>query len=88
MAEPNALLLRSNLKQLKLPTMPAGYEKLAREAAGRGAQYALSPEVTVLFPENRDDLRVAAGPWERNPHIARVAAILRESGRWPAARFF
>jgi hypothetical protein len=33
MTQPTALLLRANLKQLKLPTMLAECERLAREAA-------------------------------------------------------
>ena len=33
MNEANPLLLKANLKHLKLPTMLAEYEKLAREAA-------------------------------------------------------
>ena len=57
-------------------------EALAREAAGRGAQYALSPEVTVLYPENRDDLSDKAGAWEGNPDIARAAAIARATKLW------
>jgi len=36
---PTSLLLRSNLKQLKLPTVLAEYEKLAREAADQGEAY-------------------------------------------------
>jgi DNA replication protein DnaC len=39
MSDPNALLLRANLKQLKLPTMVAEWEKLAREAADRDEPY-------------------------------------------------
>jgi DNA replication protein DnaC len=39
MSDANALLLKANLKQLKLPTMLAEWEKLAREAAGRGETY-------------------------------------------------
>jgi DNA replication protein DnaC len=39
MSDPNALLLRANLKQLKLPTMQAEWEKLAREAADRDEAY-------------------------------------------------
>ena len=35
-ANDNHLLLRSNLKQLKLPTMQAEFQKLAREAADAG----------------------------------------------------
>ena len=38
-AETIPLLLRANLKQLKLPTMLAEHEKLAREAAGRDEPY-------------------------------------------------
>ena len=36
---PTTLLLRANLKQLRLPTMLAEYEKLAREAAARNEPY-------------------------------------------------
>jgi DNA replication protein DnaC len=39
MSDPSAMLLRANLKQLKLPTMLAEWEKLAREAADRGEAY-------------------------------------------------
>ena len=39
MNETNALLLKANLKQLKLPTMLAEWEKLAREAAGHNESY-------------------------------------------------
>ena len=35
MTQPTALLLRANLKQLRLPTMLAECEKLAREAAAQ-----------------------------------------------------
>jgi predicted amidohydrolase len=52
-------------------------ESLVAEAAGRGAVYALSPEVTVVFAENRDGLRAVAGPWEGNPAIASVADMAR-----------
>lgn len=55
---------------------------LAREAAGRGATYALSPEVTVLYPETRDDLRGAAGGWVDNPDVARAGGIARDTGLW------
>ena len=37
--EANALLLKANLKQLKLPTMLAEWEKLAREAADANEPY-------------------------------------------------
>ena len=38
-AETTPLLLKSNLKQLKLPTMLSEWEKLAREAAARNEAY-------------------------------------------------
>jgi len=38
-AETTPLLLRANLKQLKLPTMLAEWEKLAREAAAKNEAY-------------------------------------------------
>ena len=39
MADNTNMLLRSNLKQLRLPTMRAEFEKLAREAAAANEAY-------------------------------------------------
>ena len=39
MSDPNALLLRANLKQLKLPTVLREYEKVARECARDGIDH-------------------------------------------------
>jgi len=39
MSEPNTLLLKTNLKQLRLPTIHAEYEALAREAAQANENY-------------------------------------------------
>jgi DNA replication protein DnaC len=39
MTDPTTLLLRTNLKTLKLPTMLAEHEKLARDAASRDESY-------------------------------------------------
>ena len=39
MSDPNVLLLKTNLKQLRLPTMQAEFEKLAREAATANESY-------------------------------------------------
>jgi DNA replication protein DnaC len=39
MTPPNDLLLKANLKQLRLPTVLAEYEKLARDAAARDEPY-------------------------------------------------
>ena len=55
-------------------------EQLATEAAGQGATYLLSPEVTVVFAENRDGLKSVAGPWVNNPAIARASGIARRLG--------
>jgi predicted amidohydrolase len=57
-------------------------ERLAREAAAQGAVYALSPEVTVVFPADRDALLAVAGPWENNRAVDRVGTIARETGLW------
>lgn len=55
---------------------------LAIEAAAQGAVYALSPEVSIVFAENREGLRAVAGPWDDNPAIARCAQIARDTGLW------
>lgn len=39
MPDPQALLLKANLKQLRLPTMAAEFAKLAREASGANEDY-------------------------------------------------
>jgi predicted amidohydrolase len=55
-------------------------EALAIDAAGQGATYLLSPEVSIVFAENRDGLRAVAGPWDGNPAIERVGQIARKLG--------
>ena len=55
----------------------AALEKLVAEAAAGGATYALSPEVTVAFAENREGLSRVAGPYENNAPLQRVAAMAR-----------
>ena len=55
-------------------------DELAGEAAAAGATYALSPEVTVVFAENREGLRAVAGRWENNPHVARAGEIAKRHG--------
>jgi predicted amidohydrolase len=55
-------------------------EALAADAAGQGATYLLSPEVSIVFAENRDGLRAVAGPWDGNPAIERVGQIARKLG--------
>lgn len=55
---------------------------LAKEAAAQGVTYALSPEVSIVYAENREGLRAVAGPWDGNPAISRCARIARETGLW------
>jgi len=52
-------------------------EALVAEAAAGGAEYALSPEVTVVFAENREGLARVAGPYENNAALQRVAQMAR-----------
>jgi predicted amidohydrolase len=52
-------------------------EALVAEAAEAGAVYALSPEVTVVFAENREGLSRVAGPYENNAALQRVAGMAR-----------
>jgi DNA replication protein DnaC len=65
MTAPTNLLLRSNLKQLKLPTVLAEYEKLAREAADAG-----EPHDAYLL--RLTELEVAAR--SVNAQLARIRA--------------
>ena len=50
-------------------------DALVASAVAGGAQYVLSPEVTVAFAENREGLARVAGPAEDNGDIARAAEI-------------
>lgn len=76
--------MRVAVLQMNSGTLPGPnldqLEHLARDAAARGAGYLLSPEVSIVFAENREGLRAVAGPWEANPAIARVSALARELG--------
>lgn len=51
-----------------------------QEAGKAGASYVLTPEMSVVFAENRAGLAERAGPWADNPAIARLAEIARENG--------
>jgi predicted amidohydrolase len=51
---------------------------LVGEAAGEGARYVLSPEVSVAFAENREGLARVAGPYENNAALQRVAEMARQ----------
>jgi predicted amidohydrolase len=58
----------------------AALEPLLAEAAAAGVQYALTPEVTMIFPENRAQLASVAAPFEGHPQLARVSELARQHG--------
>lgn len=58
----------------------AALEPLLAEAAAAGARYVLTPEVTLIFPENRDQLRSVAAPFEGHPQLARIGELARQYG--------
>ena len=47
----------------------AALEPLLAEAAAAGAQYVLTPEVTMIFAENREELARVAAPFEGHPQL-------------------
>jgi predicted amidohydrolase len=55
---------------------------LVREAAGKGARYVQTPEITTLMEMERARLFAAVGPEEGDPAIARFAGLARELGIW------
>lgn len=50
------------------------------EAAGAGAGYVLTPEVSIAFAENAEGLAKVAEPWEGNTAVARCADIAAGHG--------
>lgn len=58
----------------------AALEPMLAEAAAQGAQYVLTPEVTVIFPENREQLAKVAAPFEDHPQLRRVGELARRFG--------
>ena len=55
-------------------------EPMLAEAAAAGARYVLTPEVTMIFPENRDQLRSVAAPFEGHPQLRRIGELARQHG--------
>lgn len=55
-------------------------EALLAQAAAQGAGYVLTPEVSLIFPENREQLRSVAAPFEGHPQLARIGALARQYG--------
>ncbi|WP_332701398.1 carbon-nitrogen hydrolase family protein [Devosia sp.] len=58
----------------------AALEPMLAEAAAAGAQYALTPEVTMIFPENREQLASVAAPFEGHPQLRLVGELARQYG--------
>lgn len=56
----------------------AALDPMLAEAAAAGARYALTPEVTVIFPENRDQLKSVAAPFEDHPQLRRVGELAKQ----------
>ena len=56
--------------------------ELIREAAGQGAQYVQTPEITTLMETERARLFAAVRPEEGNAAIAHFRALARELGIW------
>jgi predicted amidohydrolase len=70
--------------QMRSGTDPAGnlaaLEPMLAEAGAGGAKYVLTPEVTLLFPLNGEQLRGAAAPFDDHPQLSRVAALAQQHG--------
>ncbi|KKC36526.1 hypothetical protein WH87_14160 [Devosia epidermidihirudinis] len=58
----------------------AALEPMLAEAAAAGARYVLTPEVTMIFPENRDQLASVAAPFEDHPQLRRIGELARQYG--------
>ena len=58
----------------------AALEPMIAEAAAAGASYVLTPEVTMIFAENREGLAKVAAPFEGHPQLARVGALAQQYG--------
>ncbi len=67
--------------QMRSGTVPEdnlhAISELVREAAAGGAQYVLTPEVSVAFPRDRAQLEAVAQPFENNPAIAHCRELAR-----------
>jgi deaminated glutathione amidase len=50
-------------------------EAAVADAAGQGAEYILTPEMSIVFAGNREGLAAVAEPWDGNTAIARCSAL-------------
>jgi predicted amidohydrolase len=58
----------------------AAIEAAVAEAAGQGAEYILTPEMSIVFAANREGLAAVAEPWDGNTAIARCSALAAKYG--------
>ncbi|KKB07578.1 carbon-nitrogen hydrolase family protein [Devosia chinhatensis] len=72
-----AIQMRSGLDP---DTNLAALGALLEEAAAGGARYALTPEVSLIFPENREQLRLVAAPYDGHPQLAAIGTMARQHG--------
>lgn len=56
----------------------AQMDQLVGEAAGAGASYVLTPEVSVAFAANRAGLRGVALPFDGNAHVAALSQLAQK----------
>ena len=70
--------------QMRSGTQPGAnldaLDALLAQAKAQGAEYALTPEVTVAYAENREGLAAVAEPWEGNAAVARLAGMAKNIG--------
>jgi DNA replication protein DnaC len=102
MSDPNTLLLDANPKQLKLPTMLAEYDKLAREAAEHDESYhAYLLKLTELEVATRTANAIAARihaaafpvlkeldtfDFSATPSVPKQTVLARARGEWVEQR--
>ena len=58
----------------------AAAEAAIREAAGQGAQYVLTPEMTTILDRERARLLAAISPEDGDPSLARFRALAKDLG--------
>ncbi len=57
-------------------------ERLIRAAAGAGAQYVLTPEMTTILDRDRARLMAAIDPQDSDPSLKRFRALATDLGIW------
>lgn len=72
-----AIQMRSGLDP---QTNLAALEVLLADAVAAEARYVLTPEVTMIFPENREQLASVAAPFENHPQLQRIGELAARHG--------